>query len=302
VPPGLEVPTTSPPAHRRSGPARSCWDRAVARLMTWSQYRETIGDRSGLSAGLADRYPVERALYLGSYVDLSPSTAFRSVTYVDTDALAARSFADTDLVRTEPAGRTRPGAGAAVRFVAADHRHPWTCPTTAWTCSSPSSPDPCGRAHAATCVTVADCSRTPVTAMRPSLHWTGRCGSLPSSITGAGAAACRPTGSTTTSSRATEDGRCRPDPLHGARCRLQRERSPTCSNAPDPTTGPGRRADAVRRGRGTSSHRKPRGRPRRVPTRPGGFRQRAGNLGAIRAGARAQEGRRRRRGTRRSRR
>jgi len=100
----------------------------VARLVTWSQYRETIGDRSGLSAGLADRYPVERALYPGSCVDLSPSTAFRSVTYVDTDALAARSFADTDLVRTEPAGRTRPGAGAAVRFVAADYRHPLDVP------------------------------------------------------------------------------------------------------------------------------------------------------------------------------
>ena len=296
------MPTTSPPAHPRSGPARSCWDRAVARLMTWSQYRETIGDRSGLSAGLADRYPVERALYPGSYVDLSPSTAFRSVTYVDTDALRpGPSPTPTWCEASRPAGPVAVPArtcGSSPRTTGTL----WTCPTTAWTCSSPSPPDPCGRAHAATCVTVADCSRTPVTAMRPSLHWTGRCGSLPSSITGAGAAACRPTGSTTTSSRATEDGRCRPDPLHGARCRLQRERSPTCSNAPDPTTGPGRRADAVRRGRGTSSHRKPRGRPRRVPTRPGGFRQRAGNLGAIRAGARAQEGRRRRRGTRRSRR
>jgi hypothetical protein len=58
----------------------------VARLVTWSQYRESIGDRSGLFAALADFCPVDRALYPGRYADLSPSTAFRSVTYVDTDA------------------------------------------------------------------------------------------------------------------------------------------------------------------------------------------------------------------------
>jgi len=40
----------------------------------------------------------------------------------------ARSFADTDLVRSEQAGRTRRGAGADVRFVAADYRHPLDVP------------------------------------------------------------------------------------------------------------------------------------------------------------------------------
>lgn len=64
----------------------ACRDGPVARLVTWSQYRESIGDRSDLLGPLADALPVERALYPGSYVDLSPSTAIRSVTYVDTDA------------------------------------------------------------------------------------------------------------------------------------------------------------------------------------------------------------------------
>ncbi|MGB9374403.1 MAG: hypothetical protein WCA82_09610 [Jiangellales bacterium] len=96
----------------------------MARLVTWSQYRESIGDRSGLFAAVADHVPVERARYPGSYVDLSPSTALRSVTYVDTDARAARFFADPDLVQDELAGRTRPGAGQDVRFVAADYTQP----------------------------------------------------------------------------------------------------------------------------------------------------------------------------------
>lgn len=107
-----------------AGLREACWDGLMARRVTWSQYRESIGDRSELFAALVDWLPVERALYPGSYVDLSPSTALRSVTYVDTDARAARFFADADLVEAELAGRTRPGAGQDVRFVAADYTQP----------------------------------------------------------------------------------------------------------------------------------------------------------------------------------
>ena len=100
----------------------------MAKRVTWSQYRESIGDRSGLFHALADQCPVDRGLYPGSYVDLSPSTALRSVTYVDTDARAARFFADEGLVRAELAGRTRPGAGDEVRFLAADYTDPLDVP------------------------------------------------------------------------------------------------------------------------------------------------------------------------------
>lgn len=93
----------------------------MARRVTWTEYRSTIGDRSALFATLVDRWPVERALYPGSYVDLSPSTAIGSVTYVDSDARAARFFADEALVADQLAGRTRPGAGAEVRFIAGDY-------------------------------------------------------------------------------------------------------------------------------------------------------------------------------------
>ena len=101
--------------------AGAWWNTVVARLAAWSQYRGSIGDRSSLFAAVADIMPVERALYPGSYVDLSPSTAIESVTYVDTDARAARFFADSDLVRAELAGRTRSGAGQQVRFLAGDY-------------------------------------------------------------------------------------------------------------------------------------------------------------------------------------
>ena len=100
----------------------------MARRVTWTEYCSSIGDRSALFAALADRFAVDRALYPGSYVDLSPSTAIRSVTYVDSDARAARFFADEALVADQLAGRTRPGAGAEVRFVIGDYSEPLDIP------------------------------------------------------------------------------------------------------------------------------------------------------------------------------
>ncbi len=95
----------------------------MARLVTWSRYRESIGDRCGLFCAIADAWPITRGLYPGSYVDLSPSTAFRSVVYVDSDPRARRFFADRELVASELSGRTRTGAGNEVRFLDTDYTH-----------------------------------------------------------------------------------------------------------------------------------------------------------------------------------
>ncbi len=101
----------------------------VANMVTWRQYQQSIGDRSSLFGALTDRWPtIRRALYVGSYVDLSPSTAIESVTYVDTDVRASRFFADPDLVRTELEGRTKEGAGVDVTFHAADYTQPLPVP------------------------------------------------------------------------------------------------------------------------------------------------------------------------------
>lgn len=100
----------------------------MARLVTWTQYRDSIGDRSSLFSALVNVWPVQEALYPGSYVDLSPSTAIPSVTYVDTDARAARFFADDDQVQSELRGRTLPGAGEQVRFLHTDYSLPLDVP------------------------------------------------------------------------------------------------------------------------------------------------------------------------------
>ncbi|WP_396667196.1 hypothetical protein [Microbacterium sp. R86528] len=92
--------------------------------VSWSSYRDSIGDRSGLFEGLVDRWPVDCALYLGSYVDLSPSVAIAAVTYVDVDRRAARFFADAQRVAADLQGRARPGAATEVKFLDADFTAP----------------------------------------------------------------------------------------------------------------------------------------------------------------------------------
>lgn len=95
---------------------------------TWTSYRDTIGDRSGLFGAIRSRWQPTRALYPGSYLDLAPSTAIPSVTYVDTDRRAARFFGDPDLLAAELEGRTAPGAGIEVEFLAADYTQPLPLP------------------------------------------------------------------------------------------------------------------------------------------------------------------------------
>lgn len=95
----------------------------------WADYRDSIGDRSGLFAALADVADVRRALYPGSYLDLAPSTAIPEVTYVDLDRRAARFFADEARVAAELRGRTRPGAGIRIEFLHRDYTTPLPLPT-----------------------------------------------------------------------------------------------------------------------------------------------------------------------------
>ncbi len=97
-------------------------------MATWSQYRGTIGDRSGAFAAISAVRHVERALYPGCYVDLSPSAAIAAVTYVDLDSRAARFFADPGGVSAQLTGFTRPGAGTEVEFLAVDYTEPLPLP------------------------------------------------------------------------------------------------------------------------------------------------------------------------------
>ena len=91
---------------------------------TWRSYCHSIGDRSSLFAAVADGWGVRSALYLGSYLDLAPSTAIASVTYVDVDKRAAAFFAYRELLESELEGHRRPGAGEWIEFVHQDYTEP----------------------------------------------------------------------------------------------------------------------------------------------------------------------------------
>ena len=95
---------------------------------TWLSYCDTIGDRSALFQAIAQQWDIESALYVGSYLDLAPSTAFASVTYVDIDRRAAAFFANEVLVSSQLQGKTAPGAGERVEFLHADHTSPLPLP------------------------------------------------------------------------------------------------------------------------------------------------------------------------------
>lgn len=94
------------------------------RNVTWSEYRQSIGDRSSLFAAVRAQWNPQKSLYLGSYVDLSPSTALADVTYVDMDRRAQRFFADESLVAAELAGRTQEVPAPVVTFVSGDFNSP----------------------------------------------------------------------------------------------------------------------------------------------------------------------------------
>lgn len=72
----------------------------------WKTQFELVGDRLGLFTAVANACGAHSVLYPGSYVDLTPSFVFESVTYVDVDKRAAAFFADAegvqDLISREP--------------------------------------------------------------------------------------------------------------------------------------------------------------------------------------------------------
>ncbi|MCZ4077768.1 hypothetical protein O1W68_07435 [Rhodococcus sp. H36-A4] len=90
-------------------------------IPTWTTYQQSIGDRSDLFSTIRERWPIERALYPGSYLDLSPSTAISSVTYLDTDRRAAKFFAEPDLIRRDLNNKTTPAGINEVAFLSADY-------------------------------------------------------------------------------------------------------------------------------------------------------------------------------------
>ncbi|WP_061964332.1 hypothetical protein [Demequina aurantiaca] len=98
-----------------------------AATVSWEAYRESIGDRSPLFAEIARTWAPKRALYAGSYVDLSPATAIPAVTFLDMDRRAAKYFADGALVASELERHVPPALAPEVDFVHGDYTAPLAC-------------------------------------------------------------------------------------------------------------------------------------------------------------------------------
>ena len=87
----------------------------------WDKQNQHPGDRLRLFASVSRAFDVANALYPGSYVDIAASFAFASVTYVDSDARAARFFSDSTGV-DEIISQHGPVAGErSWEFIGADY-------------------------------------------------------------------------------------------------------------------------------------------------------------------------------------
>ncbi len=87
---------------------------------SWFSYRETIGDRTELFRVVDRQLHPRKVLYLGSYVDLSPSMTWSEVTYVDVDKRAQKFFADEKLVLQQLQSRNDKPKMPNVRFIHGD--------------------------------------------------------------------------------------------------------------------------------------------------------------------------------------
>ena len=85
------------------------------------QKNQHPGDRLRLFTAVADFLDARTVLYPGSYVDVAASVAFESVTYVDTDARAARFFSDTAGVDEIIAEHVPVDEARSWRFIGADY-------------------------------------------------------------------------------------------------------------------------------------------------------------------------------------
>ena len=86
----------------------------------WFSYKQSIGDRTELFRSIADLIGPSRVLYLGSYVDLSPSMVWPGVTYVDVDKRAKKFFSEEALVAQQLQNRIYGPQTPEVRFVHGD--------------------------------------------------------------------------------------------------------------------------------------------------------------------------------------
>ena len=87
----------------------------------WDKQNQHPGDRFRLFEAVSQAIDVATALYPGSYVDIAASFAFPSVTYVDSDARAARLFSNSTGVDEIIAQHVPPATERMWEFIGADY-------------------------------------------------------------------------------------------------------------------------------------------------------------------------------------
>ena len=90
-------------------------------LQLWEKQNQHPGDRLRLFTAVSRAVDVDTALYPGSYVDVAASFAFPSVTYVDSDARAARFFSDSTGVDEIITQHVPPAEERTWEFIGADY-------------------------------------------------------------------------------------------------------------------------------------------------------------------------------------
>ena len=89
----------------------------------WEKQHGLVGDRRALFAAVADAVDVETVLYPGSYVDVTPSLIWPSVTYVDVDRRANQFFGDEPGVQELLSENGCHAGHHDVRFIHGDYSH-----------------------------------------------------------------------------------------------------------------------------------------------------------------------------------
>lgn len=89
----------------------------------WEKQYGSVGDRRALFAAVAEVVGATTVLYPGSYVDLTPSMIWPSVTYVDTDRRANQFFSDAPGVQELLVENGVASGGSDVRFIHRDYSH-----------------------------------------------------------------------------------------------------------------------------------------------------------------------------------
>ena len=87
----------------------------------WDKQNQHPGDRFRLFTAVSRAVDVDTALYPGSYVDVAASFTFASVTYVDSDAIAARFFSESTGVDEIITQHVPPAEERTWEFIGADY-------------------------------------------------------------------------------------------------------------------------------------------------------------------------------------